>query len=399
MPDCLINVTYPGPVNTISIAHIAGDAAGTDPAFQVVGVDDFTFNTPPDATNNANTLSNTTTIVSGNLLTDDDGNGTDSDNQDALGLLTVATINGAPVISGGTTVTLANGASLTVFPNGNYSFETNGAYDTLPVGQTAVETFTYVVQDEEGLSNIDGSSTDSEGILTVTVNGTFAPSPSFTVSKIVDTNSVSTLPTTLNYSISLQNTGNTPLTGITLVDTLTQDGTDTPISLVGPSGDTNGNNQLETTETWLYIGSHDVTQAQMDNANDLVNTVSVTTNETGPTAQTANATTTIIAAPSISVAKSASVNTNVPAGASVIYTFVVTNTGNQTLSNITLSDVHNGTGATPIPGNETLTSDVGSTSDSSDGGTNGVWDVLGPGDQVEFTSTYVVTQEDVDSLQ
>ncbi len=394
--NCLINVTYPGPVNNISIQHIAANAAGTDPAFQVTAVDDLTFNTPPDATDNSNTVDEDNN-VSGNLLTDNDGNGVDSDRQDAIGLLTIASINGTPVLAGGTTITLTNGASLTVFPNGNYTFNTNGAYDDLTTGQTALENFTYVVEDEEGLSNIDGSATDSEAILAITITGD--PDPLFTVGKVVDITNITTLPATLTYTITIENTGDTTLTGVNPVDTLSQNGVNTSIALSGPSGDTNGNNQQETTETWVYTGTHPVTQAQLDDANDLVNNVSVTTATTGATTLTSSATTTVSPNPSITVTKTASSNTNVPAGVTVTYTYIVTNNGNQTITNIALTDAHGGSGPTPIPGNEILTTDVGVTGDSSDSSTNGIWDSLAPGDQVTFTANYIVTQNDVDTLQ
>ena len=103
--------------------------------------------------------------------------------------------------------------------------------------------------------------------------------------------------------------------------------------------------------------------------------------------------------PSITVTKTASADSNVPAGTTITYTYVVTNTGNQTISSIDLSDAHGGSGPAPDPGNETLTTDTGITGDSSDAGTNGIWDSLAPGDQVTFTASYIVTQSDVDTLQ
>lgn len=332
------------------------------------------------------------------MITDDDGNGLDSDRQDAIGLLTIASINGTPVVAGGTTITLANGATLTVFPNGNYTFNTNGAYDDLTTGQTAIENFAYVVEDEEGLSNSDGSATDSVANLAITITGN--PDPAFTVVKVVDIGNVTTLRTTLTYTITIENTGDTTLTNVSPVDTLSQDGTNTSIALTGPSGDSNSNNQQEINETWVYTATHIVTQPQMDNANDLVNTLNVTTDQTGATAQTNSATTTIIPNNSITVTKTASSDTNVPAGVTVTYKYIVTNTGNQTVSNIDLIDVHNGAGATPIPQNETQITDAGTIGDSNDTvANNGIWDNLGPGDQIQFTADYVVTQSDVDTLQ
>lgn len=91
---------------------------------------------------------------------------------------------------------------------------------------------------------------------------------------------------------------------------------------------------------------------------------------------------------------------NVPEGTVITYVYRVTNTGNQTLRNISLNDVHNGTGGAPIPDNEVLTDNppIGDSNDDTSG-TNGVWDVLAPGDEVVFTGTYIVTQEDIDTLQ
>ncbi len=110
--------------------------------------------------------------------------------------------------------------------------------------------------------------------------------------------------------------------------------------------------------------------------------------------------------PSLSVTKTASasgfVTGNIqeaPAGTLVTYTYVVTNDGDQPISNVSLSESHSGTGTAPVPGGETLTSDTGTIGDSTDAATNGIWDVLAVGDAVTFTATYTVTQQDVDTLQ
>lgn len=102
---------------------------------------------------------------------------------------------------------------------------------------------------------------------------------------------------------------------------------------------------------------------------------------------------------SITVSKTADNTNNVPAGVTVTYTYVVTNDGDQVISNLSLSDAHGGSGPAPVPANETLTTDAGTIGDSTDAATNGVWDTLAPGDQVTFTASYVVTQNDVDTLQ
>lgn len=105
-------------------------------------------------------------------------------------------------------------------------------------------------------------------------------------------------------------------------------------------------------------------------------------------------------APAMTVTKTADVTSEVAAGQVVTYTYVVTNTGNGTLTNISLSDSHNASGPAPVPRNETLSTDSGLANDSTDATANdGIWTSLAPGDAVTFTATYTVTQTDVDSLQ
>ncbi len=107
-----------------------------------------------------------------------------------------------------------------------------------------------------------------------------------------------------------------------------------------------------------------------------------------------------VANPNLSVTKTADNISNVPVGTQITYTYVVTNTGNQTITNIQLNDVHMGSGPAPTPTNETLSNDIGLSGDSSDTTSNdGVWDTLAPFDEVTFTGTYLVTQDDIDNLQ
>ena len=106
------------------------------------------------------------------------------------------------------------------------------------------------------------------------------------------------------------------------------------------------------------------------------------------------------AAPSMLVTKTASPTTNLSAGQVITYTYTVKNTGNVSLKNIGLTDVHNAIGAAPVPTSEIITSDVPPLNDSTDATANdGVWSSLAPGDTVTFTATYTVKQSDVDTLQ
>ena len=223
--------------------------------------------------------------------------------------------------------------------------------------------------------------------------------PLFTAEKTVDRLEIAeTL--TLNYEIVLENTGQIDQTGVVVTDSLPDGSTGT---VAGPVESLIADGIFEVGETFTYTISYPVTAADIALGTNLINNVSVTSDQytsEGLADEGALATTTIVAGnPSITVTKTADTDTNVPVGVSVTYTYVVTNTGNQFVSNITLSDAHGGSGPAPVPTNETLTADTGIINDSTDAGVNGSWDSLAPGDQVTFTATYIVTQNDVDTLQ
>jgi hypothetical protein len=108
------------------------------------------------------------------------------------------------------------------------------------------------------------------------------------------------------------------------------------------------------------------------------------------------------AAPGLTIIKSANLNDEInpdglaEVGETTTYTYQVTNTGNVTLTNVAIQDIHEGIILSPLPGNETvvvngpnLTSDIGTPDD-------GVVDVLDVGAQVDFSIILTVTQQEVD---
>jgi len=103
------------------------------------------------------------------------------------------------------------------------------------------------------------------------------------------------------------------------------------------------------------------------------------------------------AAPALVVTKTSG-DSNVGAGGTISYTYTVENTGNITLSNVSLSDAHDGAGGgvTPTLGGAPLT-DNGTVGDSTDAGGDNVYDTLAPGDVVTWTSTYTVVQADINN--
>jgi VCBS repeat-containing protein len=112
---------------------------------------------PPTATDDINTASEDGPAATGNALTD----GTPDSDPDG-DPLTVTAVNGVPG-DVGNQITLASGALLTLNANGTYSYDPNGQFEGLAVGETANDTFTYTISDGTG-------GTDTATV-TITING------------------------------------------------------------------------------------------------------------------------------------------------------------------------------------------------------------------------------------
>ncbi|AFZ49132.1 Ig-like domain-containing protein [Dactylococcopsis salina] len=151
--------------------------------------------------------------LASNLLAND----SDPDEGDTL---TISAVNG-DAANVGTEVELASGALLTVNDNGSYIFDPNGAFESLPVGQSEDVTFTYTVSDAEGLPD--------EATATITVEGRndtpefVAPDPfEFTVDEFVETptdggNGASDAPVQIEVNL-LANENGTPGAELTPAD-------------------------------------------------------------------------------------------------------------------------------------------------------------------------------------
>lgn len=206
----------------------------------------------------------------------------------------------------------------------------------------------------------------------------------YTVVKAVNTANLSA-PGTLTYTITVDNTGFVSLNSLSLADTLLQ-GVSSRTLTSGPvlaSGDTNSNTILESTEVWTYNASYSVPQTDIDNGQNITNTVNVDTAETLPVTSN-TATTTITQTPAMTVAKGVAPGTPTPLrlGQIVTFQFLVTNTGNVTLNGVAIAETaFNGTGGTGA-----ITPSGGAS-------------VLAPGASTTFSATYTVTQSDIDTLQ
>ncbi|MBD0833036.1 DUF7507 domain-containing protein, partial [Aestuariibaculum sediminum] len=194
---------------------------------------------------------------------------------------------------------------------------------------------------------------------------------------------------TIEYTITVNNDGNTDLTNVVVGDELP----DGSLGVVtGPTGD-DGDGILNVGETWTYTASYVVTQADLDAGSDLVNTVSVTTDEiTDP--ETDNATSSIIITPAVAIIKTSEVNDGgdgIDAGDTITYTYTVSNSGDVTLYDVDVTENaadFTGSGTLPTPAYSSGGSDIDGEGDGYD---------LTVGESLEFTATYVLTQADMDA--
>ncbi|HKS60538.1 MAG TPA: hypothetical protein VJT13_02495 [Xanthobacteraceae bacterium] len=143
----------------------------------------------------------------------------------------------------------------------------------------------------------------------------------------------------ISYSISVSNTGNTALSGITVEDSSVSD-LAAVLSGGFNVGDINLDGLLSVGETWLYTASHTVTQDDLDTnggGDGLINnTVTADSTETSPV--TASAAVSVEQRLDLTVNKTADVASVDAAGDVINYTITVQNTGNITLAGISVED-------------------------------------------------------------
>jgi len=216
------------------------------------------------------------------------------------------------------------------------------------------------------------------------------PEPAFAVSKVANVSDYDAVGDIITYTYTISNAGNVTLTSEPVVF-------DDRIGTIScPALPLGG---LLPTEDMQCTADYTVTQIDVD-AGSVTNIVTVNSLDVS-TAAEATETVDAVRTTGLTLNKVATL----PAGATtasvddvITYTYTVTNTGNTTLTDVTVQDDQTsaaGTVAVTVGGDRLLT-DNGEANNSIDGGDNGTWDTLGPLDVVTFTSTYTVTQADID---
>jgi uncharacterized repeat protein (TIGR01451 family) len=182
---------------------------------------------------------------------------------------------------------------------------------------------------------------------------------------------------TVNYSFLVSNTGNVPLIDATVAE-VDFTGSGDMTEPVCPAAMARIPVAGQVTCTASYVA----TQADV-NAGLITNTATASGTPPGGFVVTSNpssAEVTTTANAALTLAKSASPSWISTAGASVAYSFVVTNTGNVTLTDVAVNEtVFSGTGTPPV-----VTCPTGAES-------------LAPGDTITCVASYVATQSDVDA--
>jgi VCBS repeat-containing protein len=132
--------------------HAAGNPLGSSASLsiEIQGINDA-----PDASDNTAAVTEDTGLTdTGNLLTDDDGNGADSDVDNDDAALTVASVGG---VTDPNTNVVGTLGTLDWATAGSYTYtldNANPAIQALPTGLTATDTFTYDAQDDALAPNV-----------------------------------------------------------------------------------------------------------------------------------------------------------------------------------------------------------------------------------------------------
>nr|WP_201469816.1 DUF11 domain-containing protein [Microbacterium hydrocarbonoxydans] len=261
-----------------------------------------------------------------------------------------------------------------------------GVAGVLAPGQAAIARATYVITQADvnagAIRNRASASASAPGGVVVdgsspeVVTATAAAAPRLTMDKTAALSPGATGRSgdVVTYSFTVRNAGNVTLTGVAIADPLPGL---SPLAYAAWPG-TEG--VLQPGQSVTATATRALTQSDVD-AGSLANTATATaTPPTGAAvAATASATLALVAGPALTLGKTGSYTLgNGAVGSVITYAFSARNTGNVTLTGVSINDPHTGLSTVAL-------------SWPAAAGT------LAPGQEVTGTATYTVTQADVDS--
>lgn len=211
-----------------------------------------------------------------------------------------------------------------------------------------------------------------------TINITAQPAPALEIQKSVTPTTITAAGEVLTFDFLLTNTGNVTLSDVSAVEGIFTGSGPRPVVTCPPAAASLAPNASVT-----CTAPYTATQADVD-AGTVTNIASAdgtppaggTPVQAPPSSATFNA----VDSPALSIVKTANPSTITRSGEIVTYSFVVTNTGNVTMSDIAVIEgSFSGTGVAPVV--QCPTGPI----------------VLAPGNTVTCTATYTATQADVDA--
>ncbi|SLN30627.1 beta strand repeat-containing protein [Pseudooctadecabacter jejudonensis] len=223
----------------------------------------------------------------------------------------------------------------------------------------------------DNVANASGTAPTGE-ILSATASETVTADPAtqiraLSLDKTANVSSFAAVGDEIRYNFSVTNTGTLTLNDIVVTDP--QVGLTCTIPRLAPM----------ITDDTTCIAAHTVTQDDIDAGS--FDNVAEANAPGAPTSQSSVSTPGPTRTATFTVEKTANDTTDVQEGQVITYSHVVTNTGNTTLDNITLTDTH-----TSASGTATLTF-----------APSNVITTLGPNETATVTTRYTVTQDDIDA--
>ncbi|WP_164743549.1 DUF7507 domain-containing protein [Microbacterium sulfonylureivorans] len=206
---------------------------------------------------------------------------------------------------------------------------------------------------------------------------TVAAVPSLSIVKTAGPGGFTRAGEVVSYSFVVVNTGNVTLTDIA-VEELTFTGTGGPLTIACPAGSAS----LAPGDDVTCTADYSLTQSDIDSGSIANSAMATAAPPVGPrtSAMPSPVQIAFVAAPALAIDKTSSRATVTASGQSIDYTFVVTNSGNVTIRDVSIAEgTFTGTGAFSAircPAAESA--------------------ALPPGSRISCTATYTTTQDDID---
>lgn len=296
------------------------------------------------------------------------------------------------------------------------------------IGASSLALVLFVSQVTPAFATIDNTATVNgtygAGTITATSSPVTVPvvtaAPALTITKSaglptvasgVD-NAITDANDTILYTYTVKNTGNITLTAVAPTDvgpkfnSIAGTGAALTFSPAPVTLAPNAQQVFTATYTMTAIDTYNGAGVPSGVTNTASATGKTPANVTVTPITPATASTTIAAGPKLAVLKTkvlddlnGTVANQAEVGEFIDYTYAVTNTGNVAISNISITDLHEGANlAAGTVKNETLTTagpKAGSV-DTTIPVNNGIWTTIQPGATVTFTYHHLVTQAEVD---